>query len=237
MRKKFYLSALRVLMLGVLAMSIVSCVEDTETNETNDELVEVGVIECVDSNHVHAVDLGLSVKWACCNVGAHSPEGYGNYYCWGNLREMGVDYNWVEAGNSEDYIHPNSDISATGYDVAYMKWGNGWRMPTRAEFQELVDSCSWKRVMINNVEGQLVTGPNGNSIFLPAAGYRGYLGDSFRGECGYYWSGTLGIGDAADPAWSMYFIQDQKKFPFITDSIVCSITNGFYAESVRPVRN
>lgn len=223
-------------MLGVLAMPIVSCEEEAGTNEPNDELVEVAVIECADSNHVHAIDLGLSVKWACCNVGAHSPEEYGNYYRYGDLKEMGVEYD--HSNDSEDYIHPNSDISATGYDVAYTKWGNGWRMPTRAELQELIDSCSWKRVMINDVEGQIVTGPNGNSIFLPAAGYRGLLGDEFRGVCGYYWSGTLGIGvSTGDPAWSMYFIHEQKKFPVFTDTIVCSITNGFYANSVRPVRD
>ena len=187
MRKKFYLSTLRVLMLGVLVMPIVSCEEDDEQ-----------IIECVDANHVHAVDLGLSVKWACCNVGAHSPEDYGGYYAWGETEEKS-DYDWDTYKYYDDnagwiYI---SNISGTQYDVAHVKWGGSWRMPTRDEMEEFVNNCTWKWTTYNGVNGQLVTGPNGNSIFLPAAGYRygTYLYD--RGSYGHYWSATLFEDDSA----------------------------------------
>lgn len=107
------------------------------------------------------VDLGLSVKWATCNVGAESPEEYGGCYTW----------------SSTD-------------DIATKKWGSKWRMPTKEEFEELSEDCTWKWTTKDGVNGYEVKGDNGNSIFLPAAGY--YYGSSRQedGETGYYWSST-----------------------------------------------
>lgn len=140
-----------------------------------------------------SVDLGLSVKWACCNVGASSPEGYGGYYAWGETEEKS-DYDrgtYKYYNNNTGYINIGSNISGTQYDVAHVKWGGSWRMPTLDEIEELVNNCSWKWTTQNGVNGQLVTGPNGNSIFLPAAGYRDGTDRDYRGSYGYYWSATL----------------------------------------------
>ncbi len=141
-----------------------------------------------------AVDLGLSVKWACCNVGADVPEGYGGYYAWGETKEKS-NYTWdtykyynSSTGNCKNI---GSNISGTSYDVAHVKWGDGWRMPTLDEIKELCNRCSWRSTEVNGVKGQKVTGPNGNSIFLPVAGYRLGTEVCHRGlEC-LYWSGTL----------------------------------------------
>ena len=159
---------------------------------------------CDDANHVHAVDLGLSVKWACCNVGASVPEGYGGYYAWGETEEKSdytpLTYKYYLGDldgdgyyyDSNEYQNIGSNISGTSYDVAHVKWGGSWRMPTLSEIKELCDKCSWEWTTVNGVSGQKVTGPNGNSIFLPAAGYRFGTEVYDRGSYGVYWSGTLG---------------------------------------------
>ena len=147
-----------------------------------------------------SVDLGLSVKWATCNVGASSPEGYGGYYAWGETEEKS-DYTyetykyWSDRdgdgyNDENEYQNIGSNISGTQYDVAHVKWGGNWRMPTKEEIIELGNKCSWKWTSLNGVNGQLVTGPNGNSIFLPAAGYclGTYL--HYSGSYGHYWSAT-----------------------------------------------
>lgn len=140
------------------------------------------------------VDLGLSVKWAGWNVGASRPEEYGGYYAWGELHEKS-DYDmdsyqyWDE--ENDEWIFIGNNISGTQYDVARAQWGGSWRMPTLAECQELIDKCTWTWTTYNGVKGQKVTGPNGNSIFLPAAGYRDGTSVDGQGSYGYYWSGTL----------------------------------------------
>ena len=159
---------------------------------------------CDDANHVHAVDLGLSVKWACCNVGAESPEEYGGYYAWGETEEKDCydwsTYKWYNGSydtmtkyctNSSYGTVDNKTVLDPEDDVAHVKWGDGWRMPTKDEIKELVNKCSWEWTTVNGVNGQKVTGPNGNSIFLPAAGYRYGTVLYGRGSFGYYWSGTL----------------------------------------------
>ena len=171
---------------------------------------------CDDANHVHAVDLGLSVKWACCNVGASSPEGYGGYYAWGETEEKSnytpLTYKYYLGDldgdgyyyDSNEYQNIGSNISGTSYDVAHVKWGGSWRMPTLDEIKELCNKCSWQWTEVNGIKGQKVTGPNGNSIFLPAAGYR-YGTDVYsRGSIGYCWSATSGEYDSND-AYSLDF--------------------------------
>lgn len=115
------------------------------------------------------VDLGLSVRWATCNVGASSPSDYGNYYAWG---ETTTKSSYTE-DNSRTYEKIWGDISGNpSYDAATANWGNGWRMPTKAEFEELINRCTWQWTTQGGQRGCKVTGPNGNSIFLPAAGWR-----------------------------------------------------------------
>ena len=115
------------------------------------------------------VDLGLSVKWAGWNVGASRPEEYGGYYAWGELEEKSYyDYdNYQYTDSNGEFIYIGNNISGTIYDVAHVKWGGSWRIPTLTEVQELMDKCHWEEVTYRNISGQKVVGPNGNSIFLP----------------------------------------------------------------------
>ncbi|MBR3915294.1 MAG: carboxypeptidase regulatory-like domain-containing protein, partial [Bacteroidales bacterium] len=117
------------------------------------------------------VDLGLSsgLKWATCNVGADSPEDYGNYYAWGET-ETKAEYT---EDNSDTFGQQLNDISGNAqYDAATSNWGGSWRMPTRDEIKELMYNCSWTPETQNGVDGFKVTGNNGNYIFIPASGYR-----------------------------------------------------------------
>ena len=133
------------------------------------------------------VDLGLSVKWATCNVGASKPEDYGNYYAWG---ETSTKSSYTR-DNSKTYGKQMNDIKGNSqYDAARTNWGGTWRLPTEAELEELNNKCNWKWTTQNGVNGYKVTGPNGNSIFLPAAGFRDRSSLYNVGECGYYWSST-----------------------------------------------
>lgn len=135
-----------------------------------------------------AVDLGLTVKWASCNVGATAPEEYGGHYAWGETEEK-EDYS--EATSTTFNVDAGADIAGTEYDVAHVKWGGAWRLPTKAEWQELVDECTWTWTSENGVNGYKVTGPNDNSIFLPAAGCgQGTTMNKNAEEYGYYWGST-----------------------------------------------
>ena len=136
---------------------------------------------------VEAVDLGLSVKWATCNVGANSPEEYGDYFAWG---EISPKYVYSE-DNCLTCGVPMTDISGNPqYDAATANWGGAWRMPTQSEQDELLNNCTWEWTTLNGVNGQRVTGPNGNSIFLPATGFL-FLGDPQEVYLdGGYWGST-----------------------------------------------
>ena len=191
---------------------------------------------CPDANHVHAVDLGLSVKWACCNVGADSPEDYGGYYAWGETEEKS-DYGWdtykywsdrngdIDIEESE-ITNIGSNISGTSYDVAHVKWSGSWRMPTLSETQELCNKCSWQWTEVNGIKGQKVTGPNGNSIFLPAAGIRVGTEVDRRGSNGLYWSGTL-YKACSDGAYGLDFGSDDHGWGYYDFRA--------YGHTVRPV--
>lgn len=125
------------------------------------------------------VDLGLSVKWATCNVGANAPEEEGNQYAWGET-SVKDDYTfsnyrykrYAHIGNSYYNLYTlYGSIGGSQYDVATQNWGNFWSIPTPEIFEELISKCTWKLITINGVKGQRVTGPNGNSIFLPCNEY------------------------------------------------------------------
>ena len=159
------------------------------TNEAGISYSEVMTFTTLENlKEYEYVDLGLpsGLKWATCNVGANSPEEYGNYYAWG---EVLTKDEYTQA-NSLTYGKEMEDISGNAqYDAATANWGGDWRMPTKAEIQELIDKCTWTWTTQNGVNGYKVTGPSGASIFLPAAGY--FNGASFNsGSCGYglYWS-------------------------------------------------
>ena len=137
------------------------------------------------------VDLGLSVKWATCNFGATSSEEYGIYMTYEKALE------------------------------ACKYWGGSWRLPTENEMQELVDFCSWTWTTQNGVKGYKVTGPNGNSIFLSAAGIR--VGSTLNFGRGEYWSSTP-YDDIS--AYSLFFSSDHHNI---------DNTGHNFGLSVRPV--
>ena len=160
----------------------------------------------------YAVDLGLSVKWASVNVGASDEKGLGNYYGWGETTEKpdGTYYDWdsylVFKGIGTDDDSRDAALSKlfdsnlklkSEYDVAHVKWGGSWRMPTIKEFEELVDKCTWEMVpadfdtwSADNPGGWKVTSKiNGNSIYIPASGQRTNMSlDKDKGIQPYYWS-------------------------------------------------
>jgi len=155
----------------------------------------VSYTSCPDGNHPHMIDLGLpsGTLWACCNVGASAPEQYGNYYAWGETSPKSI-YNWdtYQYGSSWDnVVYIGSDIAGTGYDAATANWGAPWRMPSLDQIKELVNNCNSVWTTQNGVSGRKFTGPNGGTIFLPAAGYRWGGGDGDADSDGYYWSSTL----------------------------------------------
>ena len=131
----------------------------------------VGII--LGKNH-EAVDLGLpsGTKWAACNVGATKPEEYGGYYAWGETEEKEFyDKSTYKFYQDDEYVNIGEDISGTEYDVAHVKWGGNWYMPTWEEFRELINNCKIEWTTFNGVNGEKFTSKiNGNSIFLPAAG-------------------------------------------------------------------
>ena len=167
------------------------------------------------------VDLGLSVKWATCNVGASSPSDYGDYFAWG---ETSTKSSYTE-NNSKTYNKPMGDIAGNSqYDAARANWGSTWRMPTEKEFIELSVKCTWTWTSQGGHSGYRVTSKtNGNSIFLPAAGARGgslnYVGSS-----GYYWS----AGPDSNTRGCNLIFNSSNRFPQ-------GALNRAYGFSVRPV--
>ena len=209
-------------MCGLCAVMFMSCTKTTGT----------------ENGHEY-VDLGLSVKWATCNIGSTTPEGYGDYYAWGETTTKST-YNWSTykwCNGSEDTLTKyctssdygtvdNKTVLELADDAARANWGGAWRMPTDAEWTELRENCTWTWITKNGVNGyEVKSEANGNSIFLPAAGYRGNGGLDDVGDCGGYWSGSLGTG-SPDNAWDVYFYSDYVG------------RNSYYrcyGQSVRPV--
>ena len=163
----------------LMAMLLWSC----DTEKDNTPVLPSAPI--VAPEGVEAVDLGLSVKWASCNIGASTPESYGDYFAWGEVASK-ESYTF---GNSKTYGKSFADISGNKeYDAAAQIWEHGWRLPTAVECQELLDNCTWRWTTHKGVNGMLVTAANGNSIFLPAAGYRDGASTITKGSYGGIWS-------------------------------------------------
>ena len=162
--------------------SSTSTSSSTSSTAANTNTATTGVI----SGHAY-VDLGLSVKWATCNVGASKPSDYGNYYAWGETKTKSI----YDEDNCETWEKSIGDIGGTDRDVAHVKWGGTWRMPTLDEIKELIDNCTWTWTTLNGANGYKVTSrKNGNSIFLPAAGWWTGTSLDYAGGSGRYWSST-----------------------------------------------
>ena len=153
-----------------------------------------------------AVDLGLSVKWASFNVGATSPEEYGDYFFWGGIspERSFTSANCFTYDKTIEELKYSGIIGSdenltTAFDAATANWGDAWRMPTSDEMGELINNCTWEwdsiivkidAVQLDTIRGSKVTGPNGNSIFLPTAGSKYRTTLSNAGSIGHYWSAT-----------------------------------------------
>ena len=175
----------------------------------------------ISENGHEYVDLGLSVKWATCNIGANSPEEYGDYFAWGETEPKDYydwsTYKWCNGSyytqtkyctNSSYGTVDNKTTLDLSDDAARANWGGNWRMPTKAEQDELREQCIWSWTTQNGVNGYKVTSKkNGNSIFLPAAGYRYDSSLDYAGSDGYYWSSSLGADDPNN-AYDLDFLSD-----------------------------
>lgn len=188
---------------------------------------------------VEAVDLGLSVKWATCNVGAAKPEEYGDLFAWGETaRKATYDwstYKWCNGSyDSQTKYCADSDYGTVDNrkildkddDAASVSWGGSWRMPTKAEQDELRNNCTWTWKKVKGVRGYKVTSrKNGNSIFLPAAGYRYDSSSYYVGSIGIYWSSLLSEGSSEDACFLFFDSGDVRS----DDS------SRYYGRSVRAV--
>ncbi|MGM9792353.1 MAG: hypothetical protein ACI3Y4_08155 [Candidatus Cryptobacteroides sp.] len=216
------------------AMLLVSCCK--EKNDTQDPDNAGGPV---------AVDLGLSVKWADCNLGATKPEEYGGYYQWAGTVDVsdtsiyldwdncpyhtGSSYSsgWTKYNTKSSYgtVDNKTTLEASD-DAATVNLGEKWRMPTDAEWTELRKNCTWNWTTLNGIDGYMVASKtNGNSIFLPAAGYRRSDDLYDVGSYGSYWSSSLNTG-SPDLAFLVYFY---------SDFVVRGNDYRYYGQSVRPV--
>ena len=205
---------------SVLTDSVADDSVADETVITNDENEERELLTGVHNGH-EWVDLGLSVKWATCNIGAKAYYEYGNYFTWGDINSIKHD-EYCKTFDEEIY-----DIEGDKeYDAALSHWGGQWRLPTKTEFEELIEKCTMKEKVVGKYNGCLVTGPNGNSIFLPMAGFsqNAEFDDKFVGEEGNYWSATSNDKECA------YYLQIEY------GNVLHVYSEArFYGSSIRPV--
>ena len=216
------------------AVDFIEAMEQTSTGE--------GGLGYGLENGYEYVDLGLSVKWATCNVGATKSEDYGDYFAWGETQPKstydGSTYKWCNGSyntltkyctNSDYGTYDGKSTLELADDAARAKWGGSWRMPTKEEQDELRYNCTWERTTQNGVEGCKVTskkkGYTKNSIFLPAAGFRYDSSLYSAGSYGNYWSSSLTTDDPRD-AWNVYFS---------SSNVYRGDDSRYYGFSVRPV--
>ena len=192
------------------------------------------------------VDLGLpsGLLWATCNVGATSPEEYGGYFAWGETSTKS-EYNWTNlkyrtSGDSYENVKFSKYVATSKYgpvdnktqlemmdDAARQNWGGSWRMPTKKEWQELKDNCTWTWTSQGGHNGYKVTSKNnGRSLFLPAAGNRDGSSLYVAGEWGYYWSSSLSSSLSYDAYYCLFYS---------SGILPADWSRRCYGRSVRPV--
>ncbi len=224
------ITILKLVFYCLLTMIFLSCSHSDNLSEEESKEDSSLIRLCPDDKHPHKVDLGLpsGMKWACCNVGASKPEEYGGYYAWGETEEKDSYYweNYRYYDNSaEQYIDIGDDFAGTEYDVAHVKWGNSWKMPSINQFMELMENSTRIGIHQNGVNGILVSGRNGHSIFMPAAGDRYLDYDNDRLLCGSYWSSSIGY-----PMWTF-----ASELRFYLGSWELTYSDRIIGNSVRAV--
>lgn len=159
------------------------------------------------------IDLGLSVNWATCNIGARKyyPEMYGDFFAWGETKSRYTfDQNYYLEPKQGHYYEGKLTVLEPSDDAATVLWGEDWRMPTKEEFQELIDKCEWEWTELNDNWGYKVTGRNGNSIFLPVGGMKMDRRWLYYSEALYYWTSSCKFDDPErEPkAWQFFSVSD-----------------------------
>lgn len=183
---------------------------------------------------LQAVDLDLpsGLKWGTCNVGAQFPYESGTFFSWGDIagkaeynRENCQSFNRMPSDLQSDGIIDQSGNLKPEYDAAVKICGEGWHMPTLADFNELIDCCNWIWTEHNGVEGyEIRSKKSKNSIFMPAAGYCRDSKVDFAGSDGGYWSAT--VAQDSDRANSFDFLSGMKKI---------FLSNRYNGRTIRPV--
>ena len=210
-----------VILMVVFAMSCSKPDEPSNDDNPTDQNDSI-VIDSVVYDH-EFVDLGLpsGLLWAACNLGANSPEDCGDYFAWGETEPKEMydwkQYKYSSVCNDEYYLTKYCTDPKLGFngfvdslmilepidDAVVANWGADWRMPTKEEYEELNQETTFTWIKVNGVEGRLLTGPNGNSIFFPATGF--YLdGEIICTGLGIYWSSSLQTVSQVS-AWSLHF--------------------------------
>ena len=218
------------------------------------EVDSIEIEKPLDANGLEYVDLGLpsGTLWATCNVGAISPEGYGYYFGWGERVPKDdyywYSYTWILYGHYNElginkYTIPDGWLEGIWYengnfvgdnkrslelidDAGHRYWGGDWRMPTMEERDELHYHCKSYWETLNGVNGVRFVGPNGNSIFLPAAGNYSRDEVQYKGEEGHYWTKTLSNGNTTN---ALGFAFDSSSTELV------SYTARYLGASIRPV--
>ena len=189
--------------------------------EDGPDFIKGLVAPAVNANGHEYVDLGLpsGTLWATCNIGATSPEEYGDYFMWGSTTpDTNNTCDWAHApfnGGSSSFDRTyfnehksewlDGDVLKPEYDAAHVNMGGDWRMPTHEDCAELTNNTTWVWTQLNGVNGRLFTSnANGNTMFIPASGLRFDTSVNTKGSRAYLWSSSL---DAAHPgyAWELYF--------------------------------
>ena len=218
------------MLLGMAAFVVMGCTKPKPDPEPGSELGD-----WVD------LDLPSGLLWATRNVGATSPEEYGDYFAWGETQTKESYYNWSTyrySNGDYDQLTKYCNNSAYGYngftdglttlqpgdDAATANYGG--RTPTQAEWQELIDNTTSQWTTINGVNGRCFTGSNGNSLFLPAAGSRWGSSLYDGGGFNYYWSSSL-YTDDPDGAWYFNFDSDSQRVYYYYRDV------GFTVRAVR----
>lgn len=219
--------------------------ESEEAILVKDGLKKDDLSKGVHYNGHYYVDLGLSVKWATYNIGASKPEGYGDFFAWGetsakssygwsNLKYcISGDDIWLENIRFSKYV-TDSEYGSVDYkttldakdDVANVNWGGSWRMPTAFEMEELLMSCFRVWMTLNGVEGCKFYGKNGNSIFLPAAGVKFDSSWVEKGDGCFCWSSSLSDSKCSG-AYSLVLFSDEDEADYVSKRM--------WGLSVRPV--
>jgi len=210
-------------------VEIVFEITDPRTSRRFEPLCTITIPEYAQPE---AVDLGLSVNWSSMNLCAPEAAWYFPYFAWGDTTKTtrhNIDtYPFVKKGDQwtgvpDEYVNIGNNISGTEYDAAHMTLGNGWRIPTTAELQELCDNCTWTKETIRDIKGFRVTGPSGNSIFMPLGERDGVINE----DVCLYWSSEI---DTTDNSYAMALYGTQKgKYIYKL--------RRYEAYFIRPVKN